>query len=136
MPQAWKRQMEGLEVSLPCKAPFPFSSASPPPPLKVLERPLGRGVGGCDLHFCRYESGKLREEEEEDEEAAADGDWKKEGRRTVKGGTLMEEGASPAPRKAAYREGDRGPDPAKPLILGLDRKLPHSHKSQPPWEWI
>lgn len=54
----------------------------------------------------------------------------------LRGGGTDGGGSPPPPRKAAYREGDRGPDPAKPLILGLDRKLPHSHKSQPPWEWI
>lgn len=43
-------------------------------------------VGDVNLHFCRYESGELREEKEEDEEAAADRDWKKQHRHPVKGG--------------------------------------------------
>lgn len=39
-------------------------------------------AGEWNLHFCRYESGELREEEEEDEEAAADRDWKEQYRDT------------------------------------------------------
>lgn len=79
MPQAWKQEVEGSEVSLLCKAPLSSHLGSP----EALECLTS---GRCNLHFCRYESGELREEKEEDEEAAADRDWKKQHRHPVKGG--------------------------------------------------
>lgn len=77
---------------------------------------MSHGGGGCNLHFCRYESGELRKEEEEDEEAAADRDWKKQRhtvrwRALVEGGRSLQSPALPLPSEKSCLEGGGGPTP-------------------------